>query len=230
VQIIPVIDLMHGQVVHAKRGQRNQYLPIQSPLCPSSEPLEVVAGLMKLYPFRTLYIADIDAIQNTGHHHAIIERISQTYPDSMVWIDCGSNNPTLLTNSSTLVLGSESIHNLKSYVALTDPYILSLDYNAQGAIGLSDLHQSSKLWPDHVICMTLNNVGSAQGVDIKTLMQLITLNKSREKPSSIYAAGGVRNIDDIKTLTKMGITGALVATALHQGQITGADIVKIHRQ
>ena len=38
----------------------------------------------------------------------------------------------------------------------------------------------------------------------------------------VYAAGGVRNEDDLAALVKSGVAGALVATALHQGAIRTA--------
>ena len=50
--IIPVLDLKAGQVVHAKHGNRQNYLPIQSALSDSSEPLTVVRALQSLYPFK----------------------------------------------------------------------------------------------------------------------------------------------------------------------------------
>ncbi|HSI24796.1 MAG TPA: nickel transporter, partial [Methylotenera sp.] len=77
-QVIPVIDLKQGplkecHVVHAKHGQRASYKPIKSILSDSSGVLNVVEGLLKLYPFRIIYIADIDAISNTGNHFEQIE-------------------------------------------------------------------------------------------------------------------------------------------------------------
>ena len=35
--LVPVVDLLAGQVVHARRGERSRYQPIQSPLCPGSD-------------------------------------------------------------------------------------------------------------------------------------------------------------------------------------------------
>ena len=62
-QAIPVIDLMGGQVVRARMGDRASYRPLESPLSPTSEPVDVVRGLLEVFPFPTLYVADLDAIQ-----------------------------------------------------------------------------------------------------------------------------------------------------------------------
>ena len=45
--LIPVIDLMQGQVVRAVRGNRHAYQPIVSKLCASSDPLTVMRFMLK---------------------------------------------------------------------------------------------------------------------------------------------------------------------------------------
>jgi phosphoribosylformimino-5-aminoimidazole carboxamide ribotide isomerase len=46
-KLIPVMDLMSGQVVHARRGERDQYRPIQSILCPSAAPEAILQALIE---------------------------------------------------------------------------------------------------------------------------------------------------------------------------------------
>ncbi len=227
-----MIDLMQGQVVHAKFGLRSQYQPIQSSLCNGSSPLAIVAALLKLYPFQTLYIADLDAILGVGGHTELIELISKTYPQLTIWLDSGicqaSACALYKTRQIKSVVGSENIANLQDYRAISDAcegqYILSLDYAATSPLGINDLHESARFWPDSTICMTLNAVGSRQGIDLKRLQTLIKLNQGRKRPSKLYAAGGVRDINDIEQLNKLGITGVLVATALHSGKLSKTDI------
>ena len=238
-QIIPVIDLMQGQVVHAKRGIRSQYQAIQSSLCKGSAPFSVIDALLKLYPFQTLYMADLDAILGTGDHADLITQISQHYPELTIWLDCGIrqvNARALYHGNNQLnirpVVGSENIANLQDYRAISygceSQHILSLDYSATCAMGIAELHNSARFWPDQTICMTLNAVGNTQGVDTARLNELIQLNRARKSPSHLYAAGGVRNLADIQALQKMGIYGALVATALHSGALSQADIERFY--
>ncbi len=78
--VIPVIDLKGGQVVHARQGQRDAYQPLATPLSAGSAPRDVVAGLLRLYPFRTLYVADLDAIAGSGDHVAALEEIATLHP------------------------------------------------------------------------------------------------------------------------------------------------------
>ncbi len=231
-QIIPVIDLKNGVVVHAKLGHRSHYVPIQSQLTTSSQPLTIVAALLELYPFQTLYIADLDAICGTGNHTDAIEEISQAHPQLTIWLDCGisqMNHRALhIGGNIRPVIGSENIQNLLDYRAISyacqSKHVLSLDYSATSAMGIAELHESARFWPDDTICMTLNAVGSGQGVDGERLNRLIKMNGARKSPSRIYAAGGVRGSDDLMLLKTMGVSGALIATALHSKQLSTADI------
>ena len=231
-QIIPVIDLLNNVVVHAKRGQRQHYQPIQSQLTASSAPLDIANALLELYPFQTLYIADLDAICGTGNNDSAIEAISQAHPALTIWLDCGIGqmNARALYIGGNIrpVLGSENILNLQDYRAISyacqSKHVLSLDYSTSSAMGIAELHKSAIFWPDDTICMTLNAVGSKQGVDIDRLNTLIKMNSARKSPSRLYAAGGVRILVDLQILAAMGVTGALVATALHNKQLSADDI------
>ena len=60
--IVPVLDLKGGEVVHARAGERERYLPIRSRLAAGSAPAAVVDGLLSVAPFRRIYIADLDAL------------------------------------------------------------------------------------------------------------------------------------------------------------------------
>jgi phosphoribosylformimino-5-aminoimidazole carboxamide ribotide isomerase len=61
-EIIPVIDVMGGVVVRARMGQRDRYRPIATPLSATSDPVDVARGLLAVHAFKTLYVADLDAI------------------------------------------------------------------------------------------------------------------------------------------------------------------------
>jgi uncharacterized protein related to proFAR isomerase len=61
--LVPVVDLLGGQVVHARRGERSQYQPIRSPLCPGSDLLPLARALRQASGSALLYAADLDALQ-----------------------------------------------------------------------------------------------------------------------------------------------------------------------
>lgn len=61
-RLIPVLDVMRGQVVQAIGGRRNDYWPIASKLVQSTDPQTVAAKLLEVSGASELYIADLDAL------------------------------------------------------------------------------------------------------------------------------------------------------------------------
>lgn len=229
-QIIPVIDLKSGHVVHAKAGNRNNYQPLYSPLCQSSDVFDVIAAYLALYPFDQCYIADLDAITDTGNHRLIIDELLKQYPTIEFIVDAGFDDGffsrTYLTNH-TPVLGSECLSNdiLPTLIKTKGQrYILSLDYTLAKNLGPESLFKDSRYWPEDIIVMSLNSVGSFQGPDFARLQHYQSQNRNH----AIIAAGGIRNMQDLEQLKKMGIDCALVASALHTLAITQLDIQSIY--
>jgi phosphoribosylformimino-5-aminoimidazole carboxamide ribotide isomerase len=227
-----VIDLLNGSVVHAKKGDRVHYLPIKSCLTSSTKPIDIVKAFMDIYPFNTLYIADLNAIQsieNTSTSHRIcVDEIHANYPELTIWIDAGINSLEKAMEwkapHTQFILGSEAFVSLAEFQQLTSalntPFHLSLDFISNEYIGPQALLDSSQLWPDKVISMTLTNVGANQGTNQEIILKLL----KKAKQSVIYAAGGVRNKQDLYLLRTFGTAGALIASALHNKQITRVDL------
>ena len=234
-QIIPVIDIKNSLVVHAKRGERQHYQPIQSALTGSADPADIVQALLELYPFEQIYIADIDAIQENGSHFECVENLCAQFSQTQFWLDCGikqMNHRALHAANIRPIIGSENMEHLISYKAVSyacaSRHVLSLDFTATENLGTQELFETARYWPDDTICMSLSHVGNEQGVDVKRLSEVMQLNALRKIPSRLYAAGGVRNIQDCIQLKEMGMTGALIATALHNKTITTDDIKRLY--
>lgn len=214
-QIIPVIDLMGGCVVHARRGQRDSYLPIETPLCQGSTPHAVIDGLLALHPFTTLYVADLDALTGKGQHRALLERLQRDYPLLRFWLDQGWAEPV---GCAVPVIGSESLDEsrIQQLPSLQDPFILSLDFMADRLLGEKSLLDDTSLWPATVIVMSLSRVGAGEGPDFQRLQEF----KARQPGKTLVAAGGVRHADDLKRLEDLGVGGVLLASALHSGALS----------
>ena len=228
---------MGGQVVHAKLGNRKEYKPIQSQLCSSSNPLDILTAFMKLYPFTKIYIADLDAIQNnepkSQSNYKTIELILDIFPNLEIWLDAGIYKEADISFwqklNPTHIIPSEKFTKIDNYIKLTSmlsaPFVLSLDFLPDGYKGPSELLKDTNLWPSNVIMMSLPDVGSNQGPNFNLLNQMLQTNSLK-----IYAAGGIRNIADIKELIEIGVKGALVSTALHNEQISPADIEALNNK
>ena len=231
-EIIPVIDMKGGQVVHARAGRRDDYQPIQTPLSSSSTPHDVVTGFLCLFPFRRLYVADLDGIEGRGNHDVTLAFLARDNPGLDLWVDNGIGDKAAASawldrDLGCLVLGSESQAETGLVRALRDHprAVLSLDFRGDAFLGPSEILQNSDLWPEQVIVMTLARVGAGQGPDLHRLGDI----QRRASGRLVYAAGGVRNAADLRVLAEMGLAGALVATALHGGAITSSELASLAR-
>lgn len=227
-EVIPVIDLKDGLVVRARHGDRASYRPIETPLSPSSEPLDVVAGLLSVHPFRTLYIADLDAIENSGDSTTMIEQIAERFPQLALWLDNGcaelfrAQDILRRFPCASLVLGSESQPDtsLASALHFDERTILSLDFRGDEFLGPPELLRDASLWPARLILMTLARVGSGAGPDFDRMQDIIPKAADR----AVYLAGGLRGREDLPPLRASGAAGILVASAIHDGRLAAADL------
>lgn len=224
-KIIPVIDLKNGLVVHAHHGLREHYRPIQSRLCQSADLSAVLEGFLNLAAFDTFYIADLNAITQQGDHEQLLNKVLAAFPDIQFWLDKGYQtyeSQIQMPVNCIPVLGSECYQDdmLNQLELFKQRFILSLDYSLSGALGAPALFTSPALWPDHLIIMTLAQVGSHQGPDFAKLHQFCTDYPDK----NFIAAGGVRHVEDLIQLEQLGIQQALVASSLHSGAIKQHDI------
>ena len=190
----------------------------------------MVQALLELYPFKTLYIADLDAISGHGDHQSVIFALRTRYPQLEIWLDPGIKQPEQLALWNglelNLIIGSEGLVSRRQYELLVEALeprrtLLSLDFKREGYIGAVEVLGNAALWPQRLIAMTLQHVGSGQGPDLKLLQELIL----RAGHGRVYAAGGIRDRRDLEQLKQIGVAGALIASALHDGQITAPDLL-----
>jgi len=226
-----VIDLLDGVVVHAIKGQRQLYQPIQSQLTASCQPLDIVNALLDVYPFTQLYIADLNAIQNINAlyttHYDLIAQIQQRFPQLILWVDAGIRHLQDLKYwqklNARLVIGSENFNQFDEFLVLHDhltDWILSLDFMPECYQGPVELLSHFQHWPKDIIAMSLADVGTNQGPNIELMKEL-----SERNDFNLIAAGGIRNIADLHQLDAMQVKAALIASALHKKQITTEQLV-----
>lgn len=225
--IIPVIDLKGGHVVLARGGARHLYAPIETPLASSSRPHEVIEGFLSLHPFRKIYIADLDAITGAGGHAAIIAALEADFPEIEFWVDSGRATEShaaawLAQNRGALIIGSENLADLETAprLAAEPRRILSLDFRGDEFLGPLDLMTNPARWAQRIIVMSLAKVGAGSGPDFARLDQI----RAQAPTHDLYAAGGVRDADDLRRLEAANIAGVLVASALHNGRIGAAEL------
>jgi phosphoribosylformimino-5-aminoimidazole carboxamide ribotide isomerase len=232
--VIPALDLKDGAVVHAKAGNRADYRPIASPFGAADDPVAIARRLLAVTGSTSLYIADLDAIAGTGNHFELVRGLGYALPDATLWIDAGFSDVAdcafWLPLGATLVIGSEGLAAVDDWREIQEAFgesvVLSLDFGTDGSRGPEPLFSDPELWPKRLIAMDLTRVGADAGPDIDRLRTILEVGTGR----AVFAAGGVRNVNDLAALAALEAQGAILATALHSGVITQNEIAALLRE
>src|SRR5262249_50344184 len=86
-RIIPVIDLLHGQVVRGIGGRRSEYQPLPSQIAADALPSTVARPFVDHFGFNTAYVADLDAITIARYSTSAWQLIAATGLN--LWLDAG---------------------------------------------------------------------------------------------------------------------------------------------
>ena len=243
-RIIPVIDLMGGEIVHAVGGRRSEYRPIRSSLCASSVPIDVARGFRSHFGFEEIYLADLDAI--AGRKQAASFIWTMLLMDGFrLWVDAGVRglsqaldvagggawalfSPGIVVGLETLA-GPDALADIVSVVG--EEVILSLDLrdgepvgNLQGwkyptAWGIAA--EAVGLGVKRLLVLDLARVGEGAGTGTEELCAALAASYPHVE---ILAGGGVRDRADLLRLKACGVSAALVASALHDGRLTRTDL------
>jgi phosphoribosylformimino-5-aminoimidazole carboxamide ribotide isomerase len=236
-RLIPVLDLFDGQAVHAIKGERAHYKPVKSVLCDTSDPIALARAFRDRLGLSEIYIADLNAIQNSGatNHREVI--IALTGDERLnILLDAGITDVAtakawLAIGVRKVVIGSETLRtwNAMQNIAADieqDRRLFSLDLNAGKILSrhpalaamspIEALQQLQSSGWQEVILLDLKRVGSREGVNRTLIGEL----RKACPDLRLLVGGGINNPRELVELKSLGITGALLATALHSGTIT----------
>src|SRR5262245_28877930 len=87
IPILPVIDLLDGQVVRGVAGCRSEYRPVESLIAESAAPEDVAGAFVERFGFQEVYVADLDAIAGRELNWEAYESITAT--GLSIWLDAG---------------------------------------------------------------------------------------------------------------------------------------------
>ncbi|CAD6493988.1 MAG: Histidine biosynthesis protein [Candidatus Argoarchaeum ethanivorans] len=224
-QIVFVLDILNGIVLHASGGRRENYKPIHitSKVCDSPDPLEIIK---QLKPEQT-YVADLNRLQKTGtDNYRLIKELSK---HTVLMADTGITTiedlEPCLAVSNTAVIGTETadintiINASKRFpgrvnVSIDIKHGRVLATNRATLKPIDIVSILNKLEINRIIVLDLDRVGTSSGFNIELLEELCT-----QSEHDILVGGGIRNMKDIETLDNIGVRGALIATAIHNGSI-----------
>jgi len=223
-RIVFVADLLDGRVVHAIKGEREKYRSVRnSKISNSAHPIEMISAIKA----QEVYIADLDRLQHTGNNFAVIKKIS-ALTKTMVNIGVEKNEDIerCIGIADTVILSSEaSSFEIMKYASRNYPGKTSITIDIKNGSILTkdeDLKKEPKevvkllneLNIKDIVIIDLSKVGTGAGINEDFLREIKGISNH-----NILFGGGIRDMKDINTLKEIGISGALVATAVHNGKI-----------
>jgi len=248
INVIPVIDLLQGKVVHGKAGQRASYQPIQSVLADNAEPFKICQSLQQHFGFTDLYVADLNAIAGGVANVKEIAQLLNT--EINIWLDAGTATLTALEKLSCQIPFELLAHVIIALECCPKPQDLEQVFEAVGptrAVFSLDLKGGQLIVPDQsmgaslwqhmdaigvarkaveigfrkMIVLDVAAVGGGQGVRTLSLTKKLA---DKFPDLEIISGGGVRSVEDLKSLATAGCQHALVASALHDGRIKAVHL------
>ena len=247
-QILPVLDLLNGRVVHGIQGQRESYQPITSQLTAGSAALEIARAIRSAFGFHSFYVADLNAIQhakdgsrdqtNATVLRELIADGFQLMVDAGIRTTADANTVTS-TGASFVIAALETLPGpqvLREIVAQlgTQSIVFSLDLQRGEPLVSGD----DSAWPRDpfaiaeqalacgcrkMIVLDLNGVGANDGVPTIDFCQQLRA-RFHHDDFEVITGGGVRGIADLRALSEAGIDGCLIASAIHNGSITPREL------
>lgn len=216
-ELVLAMDLRQDLVVHGKSGKRETYKPLDWGISPTAEPL----GYLAVVQPKFLYIADLDRIEGTGSHDALVKQCAEKV--SCCYVDRGCSAPEDMLTGTNLqnIIGTET-----GGVDLSQYHggYLSIDVKDGRVIPSGKTPDAfladARDWHfDGIIILNIGSVGTESGMDAAELAQLRAAYDGR-----LLYGGGVAIVRDLEILSAAGFDGAIIATALHRGQIPVAWI------
>ena len=231
-RLIFVLDLLDGVVVHAKRGEREKYEPVHlfSSIVDSSDPVRIIEELKPA----DVYIADLNRLMGTGSNKGIIKEIRDTNRKARLMVDYGVKTVADLEEAAeagiadSIILGTETASmelidvvsknedldiSVSVSVDLFNKHVLTKDKHVK-TDPLLLINELNEYRVRDVIVLELDRVGTKSGIDFDFLARAVDVSEH-----NILCGGGVSGCEDVDKMQGIGVKGALVATAVHDGSI-----------
>lgn len=243
-QLVPVIDLYRGRVVHAVAGQRERYQPLTTTLVDSPTIASLSHIIGDSLHGTAIYGADLDAIVN-GKRIAEEWRMV-TERGLSLWLDGGFRDAGPIRDARQAgyepVLGTEcwsrpdswrsllsgiqkecvwiSVDLRAGYLQINGRNASDRSFSPDDAVALLTplFHAGCRRW----ILLDLADVGGNAGCSTLGLARRLRTVFGSEL-QELAVGGGIRSPEDIAAAEASGATKALIGSALHRGVFSSLE-------
>ena len=235
---------MAGKVVRAVAGRRSTYRPIESGLAKGPSPEAIGKAFAELLDVRHVYVADLDAIEGAQPCWEVYVQLLQA--GLSLWIDAGIRDVARAERLvefaqdhlqvEGIIGGLESLPDRETLqqcleVVGDKHFIFGLDLRDGRPVTSVD-QWSNSIAAEVAADVIASGVGQLLLVDLACVgmhggctAERLCHRIHRQHPDvGLSAGGGVRDIEDLRSLKQCGCRSAVVGSALHDGWITAEDV------
>jgi phosphoribosylformimino-5-aminoimidazole carboxamide ribotide isomerase len=210
------------------------------------DPVALLRAFHNLLGLHECYVADLDAIQGGALQRSLIRQLAEFHTGfaGALLVDAGTSRPggaleVVSCGASEVVVGLETLEaftDLSDILRVLDPsrVVFSLDLKLGNPIlhpamqeargeapnGVSLAAQAIDVGIATLLVLDLGRIGTGCGVDLGLLEAL----RRRFPDIRLLAGGGVLARRDLERMRDAGCDGALIASAIHTGKLTAADL------
>lgn len=233
--VIPAIDIMGGKVVRLLKGSPSLLKSYES----LGDPLSI-AKRWESEGAPAMHIVDLDAAFGMGENTEMIGRIIQSIK---VPVQVGGGIRSIEracrlieAGAEKVILGSLAFRNMEAVKSLLESFgcgriIIALDHlngevvidgwRTRTGVTLEEAaRRFSSIGIKFFLVTSTQHDGMMSGPDVRNLLRILNLG------INVIASGGIRSLDDIATLKKLGVHGIVVGRALYEGLFSLREALK----
>lgn len=221
--LIPSIDLMGGKIVQLVQGDKKAL---------EFGDFDVWAKRFERYP--VVQLIDLDAAMRKGNNRELVSQFASRLPCQVGGgiHDIETAHAVLASGARKVILGSSLVRDGKINVEFAraaaneigaERLVFAIDSRG-GRVSISGWREGTEITPLQMMRELEPYCGAFlyTHIDTEGLMQGIPIDVVRELGAAtkrkLIAAGGIRSMDEVRTLDAMGID-AVVGMAIYTGAI-----------
>ncbi|MEM2122132.1 MAG: 1-(5-phosphoribosyl)-5-[(5-phosphoribosylamino)methylideneamino]imidazole-4-carboxamide isomerase [Candidatus Bathyarchaeia archaeon] len=232
--VLPAVDLMDGLCVRLVRGDPSRRTIY-------GDPVEI-AKWFDEERAEWIHLVDLDAAMGLGDNSHLVTRIVE---EVEVKVEVAGGIRSLEKASrlveagaSRVVLGTSAIRDpsfIRSVSEAIGPERVGVAVDVRnGVVMVGGWKEETGLdypavigmlngYPFLTLILTCVDVdGTLQGPNLEVIGESLKISEKQ-----VYAAGGIRDLEDLKALARIGVEGAIVGKALYEGRIRLREALEV---
>jgi len=237
-EVIPAVDIMKGKVVRLLKGDPKFAKPYEH----LGDPV-AIAKRWEAEGAAIIHVVDLDAALGLGNNIGMIEEIVKAVK---VPVQVGGGIRSLDEarrifdkGVTRVILGSLALKDPSAIRTLLEEFgenrvAVALD-NLNGIVMIQGWKMSANVTVDHAVAKfsgigvnlffitSIARDGTLSGPDLETVALLC------RQGVRVIAAGGIRSLEDLAALKRLGVYGVVVGKALYEGLFSLREALAISR-